>query len=108
MRYEYEINELKKEESWRMFRIIGELVTGFDSLSVVQRAVTVYGSARTKPGDKLYAQTEEVARRLGQLGFTIITGGGPGVMEAANSRRDSLSIVFLYISTHWSSSCRGK
>jgi uncharacterized protein (TIGR00730 family) len=84
MAYEYEINEMAKEESWRMFRIIGELVEGFDSLSGVEPAVTIYGSARIKPGDDLYLQTQEIARRLGENGFSIITGGGPGVMEAAN------------------------
>jgi len=80
----YEINELAKEESWRMFRIIGELVEGFDKLSGIEPAVTIYGSARLQPEDELYAQTEEIACRLGQMGFSIITGGGPGVMEAAN------------------------
>jgi uncharacterized protein (TIGR00730 family) len=80
----YEINELAKEESWRMFRIIGELVEGFDTLASVEPAVTIYGSARVRPGDELYAKTEEIARRLGKLGFNIITGGGPGIMEAAN------------------------
>ena len=80
----YEINDLAKEESWRMFRIIGELVDGFDKLSGIEPAVSIYGSARIRPGDELYAQTEEIARRLGELGFSIITGGGPGVMEAAN------------------------
>ncbi len=84
MAYEYEINDLVKEESWRMFRIIGELVEGFDSLSSIGPAVSIYGSARIEPGDQLYLQTEEIARRLGKLGFSIITGGGPGVMEAAN------------------------
>jgi len=80
----YEINDLAKEESWRMFRIIGELVEGFDKLSGIEPAVTIYGSARLRAEDELYAQTEEIANRLGQLGFSIITGGGPGVMEAAN------------------------
>jgi uncharacterized protein (TIGR00730 family) len=80
----YEINELAKEESWRMFRIIGEMVEGFDILSGVEPAVTIWGSARLKSDDELYAQTEDIARRLGELGFSIITGGGPGVMEAAN------------------------
>ncbi len=80
----YEINELAKEESWRMFRIIGELVEGFDTLTSAEPAVTIYGSARVRPGDELYAKTEEIARRLGKLGFNIITGGGPGIMEAAN------------------------
>lgn len=84
MTHGYEINELAKEESWRMFRIIGELVEGFDKLSGIEPAVSIYGSARITTNDKLYAQTEEITRRLGKLGFSIITGGGPGVMEAAN------------------------
>lgn len=84
MQYEYEINEMAKEDSWRMFRIIGELVDGFDSLSGIEPAVSIYGSARLKPKDDLYQKTEEIAYRLGQMGFSIITGGGPGVMEAAN------------------------
>ena len=80
----YEINDLAKEESWRMFRIIGEMVEGFDKLSGVEPAITIYGSARIKPQDDLYSQTAEISRRLGELGFSIITGGGPGIMEAAN------------------------
>ena len=84
MVYEYEINNLAKEESWRMFRIMGELVEGFDKLSGIEPAISIYGSARIKPGDDLYKLTEEIAYRLGKMGFSIITGGGPGVMEAAN------------------------
>jgi uncharacterized protein (TIGR00730 family) len=80
----YEINDYAKEESWRMFRIMGELVEGFDKLSGIEPAVTIYGSARLRPDDRLFGQTEEIARRLGEMGFSIITGGGPGVMEAAN------------------------
>ena len=80
----YEINDLAKEESWRMFRIIGEMVEGFDKLSGVEPAVTIYGSARIKPQDELYLKTVEISHRLGELGFSIITGGGPGIMEAAN------------------------
>ena len=84
MAREYEINALAKEESWRLFKIIGELVEGFDKLSGIEPAVSIYGSARLKPEDKLYAQTEEIARRLGEMGFSIVSGGGPGIMEAAN------------------------
>ncbi len=84
MAYGYEINDFTKEESWRMFRIMGELIEGFDKLSGIEPAVTIYGSARLKQEDKLYAQTEEIAYKLGQMGFSIVTGGGPGVMEAAN------------------------
>ena len=95
----YEINELAKEESWRMFRIIGEMVEGFDTLSGVEPAVTIWGSARLKSDDELYAQTEDIARRLGELGFSIITGGGPGVMEAANkgARQAGVTSVGLNI-----------
>ncbi|HEY94428.1 MAG TPA: TIGR00730 family Rossman fold protein [Dehalococcoidia bacterium] len=91
----YEINELVKEESWRMFRIIGELVEGFDTLTGIEPAVTIYGSARLSPNDPMYAKTEDIAYRLGNLGFSIFTGGGPGVMEAANKgalRSNSTSV----------------
>jgi predicted Rossmann-fold nucleotide-binding protein len=81
---DYQINDLQKEESWRLFRIIGEFVEGFDRLSAIGPAVSIYGSARSKPDDEVYKQTEAIARGLGELGFSIITGGGPGVMEAAN------------------------
>ena len=84
MTHGYEIDDLAKEECWRMFRIMGELVEGFDRLAGIEPAVTIYGSARLNPDDDLYAQTEEIAYRLGQIGFSIITGGGPGIMEAAN------------------------
>jgi uncharacterized protein (TIGR00730 family) len=81
---DYEINQLAKEESWRMFRIIGEMVEGFDSLADIEPAVTIYGSSLLKADSKWYAQTEEIAYGLGKVGFSIMTGGGPGVMEAAN------------------------
>jgi uncharacterized protein (TIGR00730 family) len=100
MAYEYEINELAKEESWRMFRIIGEFVEGFDNLSGIEPAVTIYGSARLKAGDEVYAAAEEIAYGLGKLGFSIVTGGGPGVMEAGNKggRRAGVTSVGLNIS----------
>jgi uncharacterized protein (TIGR00730 family) len=80
----YEINELAKEESWRMFLIIGEMVEGFDKLSGVEPAVSIYGSARTRQNEDIYIATVDIAKRLGKLGFSIITGGGPGIMEAGN------------------------
>jgi len=83
----YEINDLAKEDAWRMFRIIGEMVGGFDRLSGIEPAVTIYGSARVKPGDPLYETTVEIAHALGTLGFAIVTGGGPGLMEAAEQGR---------------------
>jgi uncharacterized protein (TIGR00730 family) len=80
----YEINQLEKEESWRLFRIIGELVEGFDKLSSISPAVTIYGSARLKPESVDYQKTREIANLLGKEGFNIVSGGGPGAMEAAN------------------------
>ena len=97
--HEYEIEKLAKEESWRMFRIIGELVEGFDTLTGIEPAVTIYGSARLKEDDELWAQTADIAYRLGQLGFSIITGGGPGVMAAANhgARKAGVASIGLNI-----------
>jgi uncharacterized protein (TIGR00730 family) len=99
MNKEYEINQMAKEDSWRMFRIMGEFVEGFDSLASIVPAVTIYGSARTKPDEKIYAQTEEIATLLGKAGFNIMTGGGPGVMEAANmgARKAGVKSVGLNI-----------
>jgi uncharacterized protein (TIGR00730 family) len=84
MHEHYQINVLAKEESWRLFRIIGEFVEGFDALPNVLPAVTIYGSSRADPGTWAYATAEKTARALAQKGFSIITGGGPSVMEAAN------------------------
>jgi len=80
---QYEINKLEKEESWRMFRILGEFVEGFDALSRITPAVTIFGSARTRPGEFAYDKAEAIGREVAAAGFTVITGGGPGAMEAA-------------------------
>jgi len=80
----YIINELRKEEAWRMFRIMGEFIEGFDSLAGLTPAVTVYGSARVQPDDPLFKLAEDLGRRLALAGYAVITGGGPGIMEAAN------------------------
>jgi uncharacterized protein (TIGR00730 family) len=73
-----------KTDSWRVLRIMGEFVEGFDTLSDVYNAVTIFGSARTLPDDPYYVKAVETARLLAEEGFPIITGGGPGIMEAAN------------------------
>ena len=83
-RDKYIINELRKEEAWRMFRIMGEFIEGFDSLAGLTPAVTVYGSARVPPDDPLFKLAEDLGRRLALAGYAVITGGGPGIMEAAN------------------------
>ncbi len=81
---QYLIDDWKIQDSWRLFRIISEFVEGFEMLSGLERAVAIFGSARTSPDDALYKRTEEIARLLAAEGFAVITGGGPGLMEAAN------------------------
>ena len=81
----YELDNTVVGDSWRMFRIMGEFVEGFDAMSTVKApAVTIYGSARTPVDHPWYALTVEVARKLAESGYAIITGGGPGIMEAAH------------------------
>lgn len=73
------------EDAWRMFRILGEFSIGFDRMAHLQvPLVTVYGSARTQLTDRYYGQAETLGRELVQAGFGVVTGGGPGIMEAAN------------------------
>ncbi len=71
-------------QSWRVFRIMSEFVDGFDTLRKYSTAATFFGSARLRPGEPAYKEAEELAARLAREGFAIITGGGPGIMEAAN------------------------
>jgi len=71
-------------ESWRVFQIMAEFVDGFEKLSRIRPAVSIFGSARTAPEHPWYKKTEKVARLLSEAGFSVISGGGPGIMEAAN------------------------
>ncbi len=84
MEKQYLIDELSKEESWRIFRIMAEFVDSIEDLSRIHNGVTVFGSARVKPEDPYYQMAEKLGRLLVQNGFSVITGGGPGIMEAAN------------------------
>ena len=81
---QYLVDALSIEESWRIFRIMAEFIEAIDALSRIQPAVTIFGSARVKAEDPFYNKAEMLARRLAQKGFSVITGGGPGIMEAAN------------------------
>jgi uncharacterized protein (TIGR00730 family) len=72
------------QDSWRIFRIMAEFVEGFETMSQVGKAVSIFGSARIRPSDPLYKAAEQTAATLARDGFAIITGGGPGIMEAAN------------------------
>ena len=78
------IDDLKGDESWRMFRIISEFTEGFDKLADVGFAISIFGSARLKPDNVYYRHAQDIAHRLVEHGYTIITGGGGGIMEAAN------------------------
>jgi uncharacterized protein (TIGR00730 family) len=81
---QYVVDALSIEESWRMFRIMAEFVDAFETMSNIHNAVSIFGSARVKPEDEYYQKAEKLARLLAQNGFNVITGGGPGIMEAAN------------------------
>ncbi len=81
---QYLVDALSIEESWRIFRIMAEFIEAIDALSRIQPAVTIFGSARVKAEDPFYKKAEMLAQRLAQKGFSVITGGGPGIMEAAN------------------------
>lgn len=78
------INSFVENDTWRVFRIIAEFVEGFEELSEVGDCVTIFGSARTKPENEQYELTREIAAGLVKQGYGIISGGGPGIMEAAN------------------------
>lgn len=77
-------DEFTRTDTWRVFRIMGEFVEGFDDLAAVTRGVSIFGSARTLPDDPQYKAAQETAALVVQAGFAVITGGGPGIMEAAN------------------------
>jgi uncharacterized protein (TIGR00730 family) len=81
---QYLVDALTVQESWRIFRIMAEFVDAIETLSGINHAVSIFGSARVKPGDPYYEKTVVLARRFAQEGFSVITGGGPGIMEAAN------------------------
>jgi len=78
------INEITVKDSWRMFHIIAEFVEGFEALADCPPSVSIFGSSRARPDDEVYQKAEQVAQLLVENGFGVITGGGPGVMEAAN------------------------
>ncbi len=77
-------NEIKTNDSWAIFKIMSEFVDGYEKLSRIGPCVSVYGSARTKSGEKYYEMAENIAFKLTQNGYGVITGGGPGIMEAGN------------------------
>lgn len=77
-------NEIKTNDSWALFKIMGEFVNGFEKMSQIGPCVSIFGSARTKPGAPYYELTVETAQKIAEAGYGVITGGGPGIMEAGN------------------------
>ena len=84
MEKQFLIYDFMVGDTWRLFKILSEFVEGFEMMSEVYPAVSIFGSARIKPEDETYIQTVEIAKKLSENGFNIITGGGPGIMEAGN------------------------
>ncbi len=88
-------NEIKTTDSWQIFKIMAEFVEGFEKMGSIGPCVSLFGSARTEPGSKYYTLAEEIAYKLTQNGYGVITGGGPGIMEAGNKgamRGDGISV----------------
>jgi uncharacterized protein (TIGR00730 family) len=81
---QYLIDAITVDESWRLFKILAEFVDGFETLSDIFPCVSIFGSSRVRPGDEHYENAVLIARQLARNGFNIMTGGGPGIMEAAN------------------------
>ena len=77
-------NEIKTNDSWALFKIMGEFVNGFEKMSQIGPCVSIFGSARTKPNNKYYKLAVKVASKIVKHGYGVITGGGPGIMEAGN------------------------
>ena len=82
-------NETKTNDSWSIFKIMGEFVEGYEKLSVIGPSISIFGSARTKPNNKYYKLAEEISAAIVEKGYGIITGGGKGIMEAANKGANS-------------------
>ena len=96
---QYLVDAITVHDSWRLFKILAEFVGGFETLSQIYPAVSIFGSARVRPGDETYEKTVIIARKLAENGFNVITGGGPGIMEAGNkgAREGGASSVGLNI-----------
>ena len=77
-------NEIRSNDSWAIFKIMSEFVNGYETMSRIGPCVTIFGSARTKPEEKYYLLAEEIAYKISKAGYGVITGGGPGIMEAGN------------------------
>ena len=99
------VDLLSIRESWRLFRILAELVDGFETLNDIGPCVSIFGSARVRPDSPLYAEAEEIARLLVESGYGVITGGGPGLMEAGNKGASEAQGVSVGLHIHLPQDC---
>ncbi|MBP3730080.1 MAG: TIGR00730 family Rossman fold protein [Mailhella sp.] len=97
---QYVIDSLSAQESWRLFRILSEIVDGFEDLSDLPPCVSIFGSARPSSDHPYYQDAEKVAKLLGEAGYGIITGGGPGIMEAANKGASEAGVPSIGLHIH--------
>jgi uncharacterized protein (TIGR00730 family) len=93
-------SQLKGENSWTMFKVISEFVDGFERLNVIGPCISIFGSARTKPDNPFYKTAVDIARRLTEQGWGVITGGGPGIMEAGNKGASLYGGVSVGLNIH--------
>jgi len=94
------IDDLSSREAWRLFKIMAEMVEGFEALSHFRNCVSVFGSARAEPDSPLYRDAENLGRLLVEHGYGVITGGGPGLMEAANKGATEAGGVSIGLRIH--------
>jgi uncharacterized protein (TIGR00730 family) len=98
---QYWLDSFKAGDSWRLFKIMSEFVDGFDSLASVSRpAVSIFGSARLTEEDPFYQMAVEIGKRLGEAGYAIMTGGGPGIMEAGNKGASEAGAPSIGLNIH--------
>ncbi len=100
MTNQYLVDALTTQESWRVFRIMAEIVDGIETMSPLPKCVSIFGSARTLPSEKIYKETEEIAKLLVKSNFGVITGGGPGLMEAGNKGASEAGGVSVGLHIH--------
>jgi len=92
---QYIVDDISRQDTWRIFRVLAEFVEGFDTLNNLPPCITIFGSARTQPDEPMYQRADELAGKLVERGYAVMTGGGPGIMEAGNKgafEADGLSI----------------
>ncbi len=97
---QYLIDVMTVHDSWRLFKILAEFVDGFETLSDIHPCVSIFGSSRVRPGDETYEKAVVIARKLAENGFNIMTGGGPGIMEAANKGAREVGVKSIGTNIH--------